>query len=168
MRIALIGNSGSGKSTLARQMASARTLPMLDLDTVAWEPGKVAVARDPGAATRDLQRFCEASESWVVEGCYASLVRAALAYSPVLVFLEPGVEACLANCRNRPWEPDKYPSKQVQDQHLDFLLAWVREYYSRAGDLSLAAHQMLFDEYHGPKHKFTTRVDASELVAKPA
>jgi len=165
MRIALIGNSGSGKSTLARQFASTHALPMLDLDTVAWEPGKIAVARDPAVAARDVQGFCAATASWVVEGCYANLVRAALAYSPVLLFLEPGVEACLANCRNRPWEPHKFASKQVQDQHLEFLLAWVREYYSRAGELSLAAHQALFDEYRGPKHKLTTRVDASELVA---
>ena len=97
MRIALIGNSGSGKSRLSRQLASAHALPMLDLDTVAWERGKVAVARAPDAAVRDVQAFCEASESWVVEGCYAGLVRAALAYSPVLLFIEPGVEACVAN-----------------------------------------------------------------------
>jgi adenylate kinase family enzyme len=166
MRIALIGNSGSGKSTLARQLASVHALPMLDLDTVAWEAGKVAVARDPDAAAHDVQRFCESSQSWVVEGCYATLVRAALAYAPVLLFLEPGVEACLANCRSRPWEPHKYESRQVQDQHLEFLLAWVREYYSRGGELSLAAHQILFDEYHGPKHKLTGRSDASQLVAK--
>jgi adenylate kinase family enzyme len=163
MRIALIGNSGSGKSTLSRQLANAHALPMLDLDTVAWEPGKIAVARDPDAAVRDVQTFCKASEGWVVEGCYANLVRAALSYSPVLLFLEPGVEACLANCRGRPWESHKYESKQIQDQHLEFLLAWVREYYSRGGDLSLAAHQDLFDEYRGPKHKLTARIDATEL-----
>jgi adenylate kinase family enzyme len=163
MRLALIGNSGSGKSTLSRQLASAHALPLLDLDTVAWEPGKVAVARDHDAAARDVQAFCEAHESWVVEGCYASLVRAALSYSPVLLFLEPGAEACLANCRSRPWEPHKYESKQVQDQHLEFLLAWVREYYVREGDLSLTAHQKLFEEYRGPKHKLTARVDATSL-----
>lgn len=163
MRIALIGNSGSGKSTLAHQFAAAHALPMLDLDTVAWEPGKVAVARDAGAAVRDVQAFCEASASWVVEGCYAGLVHAALAYLPVLLFLEPGAEACVANCRGRPWEPHKYVSKQVQDQHLEFLFAWVREYYSRAGDLSLTAHQALFDEYRGPKHKLTARSDAAAL-----
>lgn len=165
MRIALIGNSGSGKSTLSRQLASAHALPMLDLDIVAWEPGKIAVARDPDAAARDVRIFCESSENWVVEGCYATLVRAALAHSPVLLFLEPGVEVCLANCRSRPWEPHKYESKQEQDQHLESLLAWVREYYSRGGELSLAAHQMLFDEYHGPKRKLTMRIDANGLGA---
>jgi adenylate kinase family enzyme len=164
MRVAVIGNSGSGKSTLSRQLATLHAMPMLDLDTVAWEPGKIAVAREPAAAARDVQVFCAASPDWVAEGCYAGLVRATFTYSPVLLFLEPGVEACLANCRSRPWEPHKYESKQVQDQHLEFLLTWVREYYSRAGELSLAAHQVLFDEYHGPKHKFTALVDAAELA----
>jgi adenylate kinase family enzyme len=163
MRVAVIGNSGSGKSTLARQLATLHSMPMLDLDTVAWEPGKIAVAREPDAAARDVQTFCKANPDWVAEGCYAVLVRATLAYSPVLLFLEPGVEACLANCRSRPWEPHKYESKQAQDQRLDSLLTWVREYYSRAGGLSLTAHQVLFDDYHGPKYKFTARVDAAEL-----
>ena len=165
MRVAVIGNSGSGKSTLARQLAAAYALPMLDLDTVAWEPDKIAVARAPLAAALDVNAFCSASHRWVVEGCYAALVRAALPYASVLLFLEPGVDACLANCRNRPWEPHKYASKEVQDQHLDFLLSWVREYYSREGDASLTAHQALFDEYRGPKHKLTARVEPDQLDA---
>ena len=164
MRIALIGNSGSGKSTLSMQLAARYALPMLDLDTVAWEPGKIAVARDPAAAVREVHEFCSAREQWVVEGCYAGLVHEALAYSPILLFLEPGVEACVANCRNRPWEPHKYESKQAQDERLEFLLSWVREYYTRAGDLSLATHQALFDEYRGPKHKLSERLAPAELT----
>ena len=45
MRVAVIGNSGSGKSTLAQQLAEAHALTALDLDTVAWEPGTIAVPR---------------------------------------------------------------------------------------------------------------------------
>ena len=63
---------------------------------------------------------------------------------------------CLAHCRARPWEPHKYPSKQEQDGKLEFLLAWVREYYTRQGDLSLSAHQALFDNYGGPKRKLVS------------
>jgi len=165
MRVAVIGNSGSGKSTLARQLAAAHDLLMLDLDTVAWEPGRIAVARDPLVAALDVNAFCTVSNRWVVEGCYAGLIRAALPYATALLFLEPGVAACLANCRNRPWESHKYESKEVQDQHLKFLLSWVREYYWRDDEASLAAHQALFDEYHGPKHKLTGPVDAAQLDA---
>ncbi len=122
MRIAIVGNSGSGKSMFARQFVARYGLASLDLDTVAWEPGKVAVPRSPADALADVRAFCEAQDRWVVEGCYAPLVEATLPYSPTLLFLEPGVEACLSNCRSWPWEPHKYTSKQEQDNHLNFLL----------------------------------------------
>jgi adenylate kinase family enzyme len=149
MRIALIGNSGSGKSTLARQLAATYALPLLDLDTVMWEPGKIAVARAPLAAAQDVNAFCSTGSRWVVEGCYAGLAWAVLPYATLLLFLEPGVDVCIANCRNRPWES----------------LTWVREYYSRDDDMSLAAHQALFDAYGGPKRKLTARVEADQLDA---
>jgi adenylate kinase family enzyme len=159
MQVAIIGNSGSGKSTLAQQLASQHELAMLDLDTVAWVPGQVAVPRSPAEAVADVQAFCDAHEHWVVEGCYASLIKATLSYAPVLLFLEPGVAACQANCRSRPWEPHKYASKQEQDEKLAFLLEWVAAYYTRTGDLSLAAHRTLFDAYTGPKQQLTERPD---------
>lgn len=39
MRIAILGNSGSGKSTVARWLAEHSGAALLDLDSVAWEPG---------------------------------------------------------------------------------------------------------------------------------
>ena len=167
MRIAIVGNSGSGKSTLARQLAEVHSLPTLDLDSIAWEPGKVAVARDADVAASDLRGFCDAHEHWVVEGCYGNLTRVALERAPVLLFLEPGVEACLANCRNRPWEPHKYASREEQDQKLEFLLAWVAEYYSRTGSLSLSDHQALFDAYAGRKHLLAPPIDRCFVEAQP-
>ena len=150
-RIAILGNSGSGKSTLAQRLAAEAGAAVLDLDTVAWEPGKIAVARKPVAAAAAVQTFCGTHADWVVEGCYADLVRATFAFKPRLIFLDPGLEQCLANCRARPWEPHKYASKEEQDERLAFLLQWVAEYYTRDGDLSLAGHQALFDAYAGPK-----------------
>jgi adenylate kinase family enzyme len=153
VRVAIVGNSGSGKSTLARSLVAAHGLAHLDLDGLAWEPGQIAVAREPGVAAAEVAAFCRAHERWVVEGCYAGLVRAALVDAPLLLFLEPGVEACLAHCRARPWEPHKYPSREEQDRRLPFLLSWVEAYYHRDGDLSLRAHQALFDLYQGPKQQ---------------
>jgi adenylate kinase family enzyme len=159
MRIAIVGNSGSGKSTLAQWIAARTGAALLDLDTVAWEPGQIAVARSTGAAEDDVRAFCRARESWVVEGCYANLVRAALESRPRLVFLNPGEAACLANCRSRPWEPHKYASKAEQDERLEFLLDWVSEYSERAGEMSLAAHAALYADYGGVKHELRERVE---------
>lgn len=159
MRIAILGNSGSGKSTLARRLAERHELSSLDLDTVGWEPGKIGVRREVEAAAADIRAFCGRHERWVLEGCYADLIGVALAFSPALVFLDPGVEACVTNCRARPWEPHKYPSAEEQDARLDALVAWVRAYAVREGELGRAAHTRLFDAYRGPKER---------LVARPA
>lgn len=165
MRVAIVGNSGSGKSTLAKALASARGLAALDLDTIAWEAGKVAVAREPAVAARDVRAFCEAHGAWVVEGCYSSLVEQALVYTPTLLFVDPGVDTCVAHCRARPWEPHKYASKQEQDVRLEFLLQWVRDYYVRDGELSIAAHTQLFDRYSGSKQRLT-HLPANDALAR--
>jgi adenylate kinase family enzyme len=156
MQIAIIGNSGSGKSTLARWLATQSGAPLLDLDTVAWEPNQIAVARPPDAAAADVRAFCRAHESWVVEGCYANLVSESLRFGPRLVFLNPGEAGCIENCRSRPWEPHKYASKTEQDERLPFLLAWVSDYYTRSGPMSLKEHAALFAAYQGEKHELTT------------
>ena len=151
MRIAIVGNSGSGKTTLARKLSDGERIAVLDLDTVAWEPGKIAVPRSYEEAASDVREFCMSHESWIIEGCYAGLIEASFEFKPLLLVLDPGVERCLQNCRSRPWEPHKYASKEEQDKGLAYLLQWVEEYYSRNNDMSLAAHQAIFDNYSGPK-----------------
>jgi adenylate kinase family enzyme len=159
LRIAILGNSGSGKSTLASWIRENTRAVSLDLDNIAWEPHQIAVPRAPDVAARDVDTFCRAHESWVIEGCYASLVSVALTHQPRLLLLNPGVDACTVHCRARPWEPHKFASKQAQDEHLSFLLKWVKEYYARNGDMSLAAHLECFDRYDGPKRIVDTTLN---------
>jgi adenylate kinase family enzyme len=151
VRIAILGNSGSGKSTLARWLAGRAAAALLDLDTVAWERDQAAVPRSEESARADVHAFCAVARSWVVEGCYANLIRVALDFGPHLIFLNPGRERCMANCQSRPWEPHKYASKQQQDERLSFLLSWVEEYYTRDGAMSLKGHVDCFRSYDGPK-----------------
>lgn len=155
MRLLLFGNSGSGKTTLARRLAAAHGLPVLSLDGIVWEPDRVAVPRPAAAVQADLQAFLARHPGWILEGCYGNLVDAARARATQLVFLNPGRDACLAHCRARPWEPDKYASAAEQDARLPFLLAWVEGYYTRDDDLSLAAHRRLFDAHTGAKVELT-------------
>lgn len=153
MRIAILGNSGSGKSTLAGWLAARTGAPVLDLDTVAWEPGLVAVSRPTETARNDVRSFCMNNISWVVEGCYANLIRAALEFEPLLVFLNPGEAQCLDNCRSRPWERHKYSSMAEQNERLEFLRTWVTQYYTREGEMSLADHTSCFVAYPGRRVK---------------
>lgn len=171
MKIAILGNSGSGKSTLAAALAreAGASVPVLDLDTIVWEPGQVAVPRDSAAVRMDLQRFCAQHPRWIVEGCYGDLIEALLPQGPELVFVNPGLAQCIANCRNRPWEPHKYASRAEQDARLEFLLQWVADYYQRDGDMSLAGHRRLFDAYQGPRRELVSLPDfAAENRSTPS
>lgn len=156
MRIAIFGNSGSGKSTVACEIARQSHIRVLDLDTIVWEPDRIAVRRSPAAIHTELQQFCAAQKSWIIEGCYGDLIKAVLQWQPELVFMNPGEETCISNCRNRPWEPHKYASKAEQDAKLEFLIRWVSDYYRREDEMSLRYHREIFDAYDGPKREISS------------
>ena len=157
MRVAVFGNSGSGKSTYARALASRHVLPHLDLDSIVWEPNRVAVQRPHADILASLQEFLVARDAWVIEGCYGELVEVAAAQSTELVFLNPGLTVCLANNLERPWEPQKYASLDQQNAMLANLQTWVADYYSRGGPWSYEAHRRIFDAHTGAKIEYTSR-----------
>ena len=155
-RILIFGNSGSGKSTLAAALSRERRLAVLDLDSLAWsEPG---VRKSVRESRNEIEHFVAMHPGWVAEGCYADLLELLLPHATEIRFLNPGTDACVANCRARPWEPEKYPTKDAQDAMLDFLIEWVKEYETRTDEYSLARHRALFDSFRGPKHELTARV----------
>jgi hypothetical protein len=88
-----------------------------------------------------------------------SLISEALPFSPRLIFLNPGEAQCLSYCRQRPWEPHKYKSREEQNRNLDALLVWVSAYYTRDGDMSLEAHEACYRNYPGPKTFMTSAVE---------
>jgi adenylate kinase family enzyme len=152
-RIVIIGNSGSGKTTMGDRLARGYGIPHLDLDSFAWESR--AVRRPLQESLAMIQDFVRANPEWIVEGCYAGLVESILPFATELRFLNPGIEACVRNCRARPFEPHKYASMKEQNARLDFLLSWVREYAVRKDEYSLAAHRCLFDAFSGLKREYT-------------
>ena len=155
-RILILGNSGSGKTTMARAIRDELGVPHLDLDSIAWaEPG-VRLPLDESVAA--LGAFDRSHRSWAVEGSYASLARAALPLCTEFRFLNPGVEVCVANCRRRPWEPEKYANPEDQHERLAFLLEWVRGYEARDDEYGLGQHRALFEEYDGEKHEYVGAV----------
>jgi len=160
-RIVIFGNSGSGKSSLAKALAHHYEAEHLDLDVIAWEPERPGVRADFEESKRALLRFIEAHDNWVIEGCYSTLLEVAAHYCTELIFLNPGVEACVANCEARPWEPHKYPSREAQDANLRMLVAWVREYETRTDEFSLREHRKLFDAHEGKKTEYNSNEEAA-------
>lgn len=151
MKVLVFGNSGSGKSTYAQALAAREGLAHLDLDSIVWEPGQIGVQRSPESVAGSLQRFIDAHPAWVIEGCYGELVRAASAHCTLLVFLNPGMEACLANNLTRPWEPHKYASLELQNVMLAQLQEWVAAYYERDDVWSYRVHREIFNAFSGAK-----------------
>ncbi len=157
-RILIFGNSGSGKSTLARRYGE-EGLAVLDLDTVAYQ--RHAVRHELDTSWELMRAFMDAHpEGWVMEGCYGALIERAAPSASELVFLDPGVETCLAHNEARPWEPHKYASKDEQDAALAFLRSWVRDYYVRDDECSLSWHARVYAAFSGPKRRLGARARA--------
>ena len=151
-----MGNSGAGKSTLARRLVADHGLAHLDLDTLAWLPTTPPQRAPIADSLERLEAFTAAGDRWVIEGCYADLLEPATKACTELVFLNPGVDACVAHCRARPWEPHKYESKEAQDRNLAMLIDWVRAYETRTDEFSLRAHRALFERFSGAKRELVT------------
>lgn len=159
MRILVFGNSGSGKTTYARAVAHTHGLGHLDLDSIVWEPEQIAVPRPHDAIMASLGEFLDSHSDWVVEGCYGELVEVGSSQCTELVFLNPGLDACLANNLRRPWEPSKYTSVEEQDAMLDDLQAWVTTYYTRDDPWSYQAHRRVFDAHPGQKVEYDSAME---------
>jgi len=166
VRLVIFGNSGAGKSTLARQLASRRGLAHFDLDTVAWLPDTPPARTPLGDALTTLRDFLNEHPEWVVEGCYADLLGAALAAADGAVFLDLPVALCQAHARARPWEPHKYDSPEAQDANLAMLLDWIADYPRRRDEFSHRAHEALFEAFRGPKLRLDAPLDAAQLDAR--
>lgn len=151
-RILIYGNAGSGKTTMATQLAAALHAPVLALDDIAWLDA--AVRRPVEASIAELRAFIRANEQWVIEGCYGDLIDAALPHCTELRFVNPGVEACVARCRERAWEPDKFETPEAQDAMLETLIGWVRQYETRDDEFSLTRHRAIFDAFTGVKREY--------------
>lgn len=155
MRLLIFGNSGSGKSHYAHHLSEAHGLPHLDLDSLVWEPGQIAVLRSEVALVADLEAFTNQYAAWVIEGCYGDLIQRLLSSCSELIFMNPGLDACLANNRRRPWEPHKYGTHEAQEAMLPALLDWVADYYVREDTWSYRHHRQLFDGHGGAKREVT-------------
>ena len=150
-KVLIFGNSGSGKSTLAQKLCRTDRLSHLDLDTLAWQPTQPPERQPLAQSAREIMAFIDSHEAWVIEGCYTDLLKVAAPFATEIIYMNLPVSACIANAKNRPWEPHKYASKAAQDKNLSMLIAWMGDYTKRNDTFSAAAHQAFYQEFSGSK-----------------
>lgn len=160
-KVVIFGNSGSGKSTLAKQLVTEDKLAHLDLDTIAWLPTQPPARMPMADSEIAINKFMAANNSWVIEGCYSDLLERVLPQATEMIFMNLSIEDCIANAKNRPWEPHKYSSKAEQDANLAMLIDWIAQYDVRDDTFSKTAHQALFDNFQGEKTMVTTNQNLS-------
>lgn len=151
MKTILLGNAGAGKSTLAKRLIAKQPVVRLSLDEVAFLEG--AQRRPIQDSIADVRFFIASNESWKIEGCYADIIEPILCDCDELIFLNPGVEVCIAHCRARPWEPEKFGSKEEQDENLGNLIEWVAAYDTRSDEYGLRRHWELYEAFNGKKRE---------------
>lgn len=135
-------------------MQNTNGLAHLDLDTLAWLPSSPPKRKPLIESKQELLTFIQSNESWVIDGGYVDLLEMAASYANEIIFLNLPVDDCIANAKNRPWEPHKYDSKQAQDANLEMLIGWIADYYDREDTFSQAAHHTFYEQFPGKKSVF--------------
>ena len=161
-KILIFGNSGSGKTTLAKKLSDFHKLGHLDLDTLAWKPTNPPERKRLAESEEEIRRFMGNHAEWVIEGCYTDLLELVAAESSEIIFLDIPIAQCIANARNRAWEPHKYESKEAQDKNLDMLIVWISQYSERNGTFSRTSHLAFYERYQGRKYILSSNEEAHE------
>ncbi len=150
-KILIFGNSGSGKSTLAKQLVEKDNLAHLDLVVLAWLPITPPERAPLEESKQKIEEFISTNKSWVIEGCYTDLMEMVSHVSSEIIFLNLSIEQCVENAKARPWEPDKYESKEAQDANLDMLIKWIKDYKERDDVFSFNSHMQFYEEFNDKK-----------------
>jgi adenylate kinase family enzyme len=64
-RVAILGRGGAGKSVLAQKLSAMLDLPVIELDSIFWQPGPRPTPEQQWA---EIQRELVARERWIIDG----------------------------------------------------------------------------------------------------
>ena len=164
-KIIVFGNSGSGKSTFAKSISKRDSLSHLDLDLIAWKKTNPPERMEIKDSKEIIDKFLAENDQWIVEGCYSDLIELLIPESNQAIFMDLSIDDCIANAKNRPWEPHKYNSKSEQDANLSMLINWIKDYENREDTFSRKAHLEIFNQYTGDKVQFKSNVDSMNYTS---
>lgn len=93
-RVVVLGRGGAGKSTLSRQLARLAGLPVIELDTLFWQPGPIPA--DP-ARWAAAQHALASQDTWIMDGDlgpYDHALPIRLARADTVIVLDLGFARC--------------------------------------------------------------------------
>jgi adenylate kinase family enzyme len=64
-RVVILGRGGSGKSILAQQLSKKLALPVIELDSIFWQPD---LRPAPEPEWTEIQRELVARDCWIIDG----------------------------------------------------------------------------------------------------
>ena len=64
-RVAILGRGGAGKSVLAQRLSHELGLPVIELDSIFWRPGRRPT---PEPDWTEIQRKLVACDRWIIDG----------------------------------------------------------------------------------------------------
>jgi adenylate kinase family enzyme len=104
MRVVVYGTSGSGKSTFASKLASARSIPCIELDLINWRPGWVDRNKTDLAGFISDVEAAIAAPNWVATGSYGKVRERLWGRATDLVYLDLPRHIIMRQVINRSFE----------------------------------------------------------------
>jgi len=93
-KVVILGRGDAGKSTLARQLGEVSALPVVELDTLFWQPGLTAA--EPARWT-ERQHELVLREAWILDGDlgpYDGALDVRLRAADAIIVLDIGFPRC--------------------------------------------------------------------------
>lgn len=90
-RVAIVGSTGSGKSALAEELSTRLKLPVIDLDSLYWQPNWVET---PLELFRERVDQATAADRWASAGNYSKVQDLVWSRATTVVWLDYSFAVC--------------------------------------------------------------------------
>ena len=97
-RIMILGSAGSGKSTLAARLGEITDIPVIHLDRIFWNPGRVET---PGEEMTLKAMEAAASERWIMDGNYSATLDLRIERADTIIFIDFSRFLCIFRALKR-------------------------------------------------------------------
>lgn len=157
-KVIVIGCPGSGKSFFAKALHRQTGLPLYHLDMLYWNADRTTVEK---SVFLDRLAKVLGTDSWIVDGNYASTMEQRLAACDTVIFLDYPLDVCLDGIRARRGKPrDDIPWIET-DEDAEFV-EFIKSYREQQRPRVLA----LLEKYKSKTvHIFTDRAQADAFVS---